>query len=264
MASRLPSIDETKELAKKRSDDKADFIKRLFAIAISVGFATTLTRMHWLEAGQFPDDVERGQLALLLAGLVATAGSWDGYFASISEKPLRHTMRYVIDITLVFTYMILLLGASHGALWSICLGFSFALYVLWDVITVTEYLPLYARDVGPSVTGLSRVSAVFLVYRNAALDIEECRKGPIITLCWAAYFTIFTAVYLTTNMEWQNLYFALFATFGLLAYRTDKNYPGPGEIRGWDMRLRAAIIISLAGYLLLGAHSLALNYGVPS
>ena len=50
-----------------QANDRADLIKRLFAVAISVGAATTLYRMSWVQDGRPPCISEYQQLLILVA-----------------------------------------------------------------------------------------------------------------------------------------------------------------------------------------------------
>jgi hypothetical protein len=89
-----------------RAKIRDDLIRRLFAVAISVGAATTLSRMGWVEHGRWPCLAEWQQLSILTAALMATVLSWDGYLYSINERPLRNFGRFAIDILLVFIYIL--------------------------------------------------------------------------------------------------------------------------------------------------------------
>ena len=44
-----------------RAEARADLIRRLFAVAISVGFAATLARMTWVQNGTLPNPAELNQ-----------------------------------------------------------------------------------------------------------------------------------------------------------------------------------------------------------
>jgi hypothetical protein len=96
---------------------RGDFIRRLSAIAISVGFGAALARMKWLTAGTIPSFGEWSQIEILVVAMTATVLSWDGYLMSIHDKPLLGTWRFLIDVTLVFTYMILMMTSQHANFW---------------------------------------------------------------------------------------------------------------------------------------------------
>src|SRR4051794_33065163 len=109
-----------KQSAKSRSARAAirdDFMRRIFAVAVSVGFATTLSKAEWIQQTRLPNVGELQQLAILLTALTATVASWDGYLVSIDKKPLERTGRYVIDLVLVFIYLLLLLTATNPHWW---------------------------------------------------------------------------------------------------------------------------------------------------
>jgi hypothetical protein len=114
-----------------QAESRADFMKRLFAVAVSVGFASTLTRMVWISNGTIPTGDERHQIALLTTALIATISSWEGYFAAIDVRPLRSIWRFIIDIVLVLVYMILLISSGHPNLLLPILVFIFrSIYTL--------------------------------------------------------------------------------------------------------------------------------------
>jgi hypothetical protein len=70
-----------------QANDRADLIKRLFAVAISVGAATTLYNMGWVRDGRLPCIAEYQQLLILVAAMTATVLSWDGYLWAIAQRP---------------------------------------------------------------------------------------------------------------------------------------------------------------------------------
>src|SRR5260370_12000465 len=100
-----------------RAKIRDDLIRRLFAVAISIGFAATLIKMGWVEKGSVPTLPEWEQLCILLTGLIATVLSWDGYLASIAAKPLIGFWRFAIDIMLVFIYMFFLISSAKPCFW---------------------------------------------------------------------------------------------------------------------------------------------------
>jgi hypothetical protein len=123
---------------------RGDFIKRIFAVAVSVGFATSLAEMAWVREQRVPNIDEYQQLVILLTCLLATVLSWDGYFASIDNKPLKNPTRFYIDVIIVFVYMILLLIAFRAPLIFLpLLSIIFILYIVWDVMTVREFSGKY-------------------------------------------------------------------------------------------------------------------------
>jgi hypothetical protein len=72
------------EAQSAQAKSRADFMKRLFAVAVSVGFASPLTRMGWITNGTAPSGAEWQQIVILATALLATIGSWEGYFWQLS------------------------------------------------------------------------------------------------------------------------------------------------------------------------------------
>jgi hypothetical protein len=166
-----------------RAKIRDDLIRRLFAVAISVGAATTLAQMKWVQGGRWPCMAEWQQLFVLTAALWATVLSWDGYLFAIAERPLKKTSRFVIDILLVFIYMFLLMTSKLLIWWVFLHAFIYALYALWDLLTVYDWLPKYYYRIE---TGA--VQTVKGVYLGGLKDSQDVSRGPIITIAWGLYF----------------------------------------------------------------------------
>ena len=77
-----------------RAEARADLIRRLFAVAISVGFAATLARMTWVQNGTLPNPAELNQTLILGTALLAAILGWDGHLVAMSEKPLFGFWRF--------------------------------------------------------------------------------------------------------------------------------------------------------------------------
>jgi len=127
-----------------RAEARADLIRRLFAVAISVGFAATLARMTWVQNGALPDPAELNQTLILGTALLA-----------MTDKPLFGFCRFLINLALVFIYMFLLMASAHPEclLWT--LSVIFALYVLWDVLAMREQIASY----DPALAGVQHATA---------------------------------------------------------------------------------------------------------
>src|SRR5262245_3075757 len=54
------------------ADARADLVRRIFGVAISIGFAATLSRMQWVQNGRLPEPDEFNQTLALLTALLAT------------------------------------------------------------------------------------------------------------------------------------------------------------------------------------------------
>jgi hypothetical protein len=227
-------------------------MKRLFAVAVSVGFASTLTRMAWITNGTWPSCDEWPQMAVLLSALIATIGSWEGYFAAIDNRPLEGMLRFTIDIALVFIYMILLISSVHTYLLLPILVLIFALYIMWDSLTILEHPDYYYYD---DANAIPQNCVVFTTYRRGILSsrrVGSVRRGHIITALWAAYFfgllaishfVIFGSVYVICVMTW----------IGLIVYRLNKATPYDANGEERKKSGRTVLWIFILVIALLGA-----------
>jgi hypothetical protein len=220
-------------MAQTQAEIRGDLIRRLFAVAISVGAATTLSRMNWVNAGCPPDLREWQQLSILVAATVATVLSWDGYLMSIESRPLKGFWRFAIDISLVFIYMFLLMTSQHRTWWLFIHAFTFCLYVIWDFLSVREHLAEYYPTPRPPADKQS----IRDVYARGLEDVDWPSRSPIITIGWAIYFCL---LYLINMHGLENRVFTttLFALAGLILYRQDKKHR-------YILRTRAMLVIGL-------------------
>jgi len=131
---------EDKELAV----DRVDFIKRLFGVTISVGFANQLSKIvfdpHYiqgseLQIGAIATDHWRDGVLLIIA-MIAVVASWEGYLKAVGSIPLGDAARFYIDITLVFFYLALMLSSQIFHLWFHLLVVIFVLYIVWDLARI--------------------------------------------------------------------------------------------------------------------------------
>jgi hypothetical protein len=100
----------TEDLRHIRAEARADLVRRLLAVAISVGVAATLAKMSWVQNGRLPDPAELNQTIALGTALAATILSWDGPLLAMPQRPLFGFGRFLVDVALVFVYMFLLMA----------------------------------------------------------------------------------------------------------------------------------------------------------
>src|ERR1051325_2674119 len=86
---------------KRRVDDRADFMKRFFSVAVSVGFAAKISDFSFLSTLAIPTDEQIRQVVLLIFAMIVVVGSWEFYFSSINCRPLIDRTRFYIDIAIV-------------------------------------------------------------------------------------------------------------------------------------------------------------------
>lgn len=230
-----------------RSEIRADLIKRLFAVAISVGFATTLASMGCVKNGTTPTYSEWEQLAALLTALLATVASWDGYLVSIQSKPLRGTARFWTDIVLVFIYMFLLISASHPTTWLPTLCVIFALYILWDIFSINEYSQMYWYEENPSDSTWN----VAGVYFNGLKGSRLVSHGPIITLYWFVYFCLLLVMSPTPPRNYSIFITCASAATALMFYRYDKIKRDPEKNTRKIVVIIALLIFTFCAYQFL-------------
>jgi hypothetical protein len=227
-----------------RAEIRGDLIKRLFAVAISVGAATTLSQMKWVQAGRAPCMPEYQQLSILAAALWATVLSWDGYLISIAKRPLKKPSRFIIDILLVFIYMILLMTSRLLTWWLFLHALIYTLYVIWDRLSIGEYFSQFYDQTVKVIP-----ETVGQVYIGGFKGLRGVSQGPVITIVWWAYFL---ALYLLNDLalRWMKLPglnerivgTTVLVLCGLQLYRQDKT-------KRYTMRRRVAY----AGMLLLAS-----------
>lgn len=196
------------EIEKKKVEYREDFIKRLFAVTISVGFAAQVTNIisksglnvsyavtqHWKE------------LFLLLIAMVAVVGSWEGYLTSILKRPLER-FRFYLDVVIVFAYLLLMLCSHLYDFWYDILAFIFGLYAVWDVGSMLS-------------TKFGNAS------KNPIMDVPWYKNSLLITGIWLILFLVIAiSPHGVTNAGF--VLTASSALMGVIFYRVDKDRRPP-------------------------------------
>jgi hypothetical protein len=133
--SKLLRAIEDRKLDQKRSDARDDFTRRFVAVAVSVGFASFLVRMQWLNEGSFPSFVEISQLVRLFVALGFIVLGWEWYHRDIGRYPGTTDFRFFVDVGVIIASLLFLISATHEHAWLGFLVVIFALYVWWDGVT---------------------------------------------------------------------------------------------------------------------------------
>jgi hypothetical protein len=120
--------------------------------------------------------------------------------------------------------MFLLMTSKLLIWWVFIHAFIYSLYVMWDLLSVFDWLPKYYYNPAPG-TQLT----VKRVYIGGLTDSTDVSRGPIITIVWAFYFW---ALYLLNDraLSWLGLPglkerivgTSFLVVFGLYLYRRDK------------------------------------------
>lgn len=236
----------------RRAENREDFMKRWFAIALSVGFATALSRMPWLTEGRIfrpdlPIDWDQvNQGFRLVVAATATLLSWEGYLASIRSKPLTDGRRFYIDVILVTLYLILLLTSSIPYLWIWIHALTFTIYIFWDFLSIKAFPEQYI------INDRGVYDARKKIYLGVLRGDPDIYHGPLVTLVWPIYLA-------TTALCYQFLFdleekssplvtslFFVFILYGLIGYREDKG----NKMRSACGRLTNVLLASLSVFFL--------------
>jgi hypothetical protein len=236
--------------ATPRADDRLDLVRRLFAIAISIGVGATLVKADWIKNGDWPSGKEVEQICIVLLALVATVLSWDGYLGSVRKKPLNDWPRFTIDVLLVFIYMVLIITSDKSWFWLPIICLMYALYVFWDALSILEYPASFDDSYR---TGDSPFWTLFRVYGLAFANARGIDRGPLISLLWTVYFVALWRIIWDVYPGYPVVPAVILAGAGLGVYRWDKWFVRSG-VRGFTMLERLVIILALVGCVFLYAH----------
>jgi hypothetical protein len=230
----------SEDLRQARAEARADLLRRLFAIAISVGFAATLARMTWVQNGTLPDHAEFDQTLILATALLATILGWEGHLLSMADRPLFGFSRFFVNLVLVFIYMFLLMASAHPecVLWT--LAAIFVLYVIADIFMIREHFARYDQ----AATDAARASArqIWNVYAGGFTGQAQIPRGPAITAAWMAYFVLLAIA--GNGRAYAHVRTTVaFAVIGLVGYWVDAASP-PASAGRPAMRRRALIMLA--------------------
>jgi hypothetical protein len=231
-----------------KAEIRSDFIGRLFAVGVSVGFATAITRMNWVKTGDFPSHTELEQILILIGGLIASLLSWDRYLAAMEAAPLNYFWRYAIDVCLVFIYMFLLITSNNPGFFLPILTIIFSLYVISDLLVIRQHIGEDKADLSTlqrDGSGAAKLRKVRRVVYGEAVASDEINSSVITTTSWALYFSALTLLDRITNSRYAPV-MVLFAIVGLILYRLDKSHRSAGETaHGFRFGARISIIAAL-------------------
>jgi uncharacterized membrane protein len=217
---------EAEQQLRKEYDNRADFLRRLFAVIVSVGFANQLIQMDSVRNGVLPSGQDVPHLAYLCVGLLLIIQSWDYYFSSIEKKPLTWAVRFYTDIVIVFAYLFLLTYSSSVLLSLLIVFIIFVLYGFWDFLSYREHpehYPRKAEDNAPSYGG-----RLWYAMWDETSPLRP-KLSTILGCFWfgALYFIYLDAIHSPAAPSYLKspwLYFAL-TLGGLIGYRSDQSTP---------------------------------------
>jgi hypothetical protein len=230
----------SQEMRRARADARADLVRRMFAVAISVGFAATLAKMNWVQNGALPGPAELNQTIILVTALLAAVLGWESHLAAMTERPLFGFWRFLVNLVLVFIYMFLLMASAHPecVLWT--LAVIFLLYVVCDVLMMREQT---AGD-GPALDGAPRADAaqIWNVYVGGFAGRPQVSPGPAITLAWTGYFVVLALI--ANGRAYAHIRTTcVFALIGLVGFWIDAAPRDEHRAAARSMALRMLLIL---------------------
>jgi hypothetical protein len=223
--------------ASPTASGREDFIKRLFAVTLSVGIANQFSHVmldpsavvdHHLTWHPFYDKWR--DLLLLLISLIIVVSSWEGYLQAVLRNPLEDAGRFWVDIAIVFTYLILTLSTEDPGAWFLIHVAIFVEYMIWDILRS---------------------------HLSTFVSRKNIYEGSLtITVVWLAFFFILFLMKRYCSYFDKSLGFvaiSLAVLSGVFLYRSDKKYR-----ERWTWPIKASVTGGLLCTLILLA---ALNVG---
>jgi hypothetical protein len=224
------------------AEARHDLIRRMFPVALSVGFAARLVDMPWVKGGQAFDYAQGEELARLLTAIFIVVSGWEWYHRDVRRRPLETPWRFIIDVMVVITTIVFLFSAKNQTIWLASLLVIFLLYILWDALSIYDYPADY--DVGRPVHPGRIIAVYWRGFWNGP------RRGPTTTAVWFLYFAaIAAASWLHFGGAPHQMFIACFFLFlGAVLLRLDGNYEsGTPPVSSWRTQYRLLAIIGLMG-----------------
>lgn len=241
--------------------DRKDLVKRLFAVAISVGFAA---RVVGLDRRDKPlTCVEWEQVVFLITALLVVLLCWDWYHRDIERIKYKYVGRFLLDVALTFAYLMFLYSAGFGlGVWSFFLFFIFILFVTWDILAIWEH----PREYGCNARRGFRAN-VASVYDDGQNRPSSVNRAPYVNFCWMLYFfgvwafgqhsafpsstdqpACSLSEFLPLMVLQRTLIPCVFVLAGILFLRCDGNAQGEQKYARWNKMRPIIILILLALY----------------
>lgn len=196
--------------AQQLADNRADFVKRIFAVAVSVGFASQLVQQPWIREGLLPSWAELANFTMLCLGLFLVVQSWEGYLKAIQSKPLYKIPRFYIDIALVFMYLSLLVISTNRTAFLFIVSLIFFMHVLWDCVSFIEF---FEREKYPDCS-----------LRSYMVFLPSLGRRRLTTIVYFIFTVeLFSLQYFSHPITLVPLFLAVIGI--LIGYRLDKDYP---------------------------------------
>jgi hypothetical protein len=193
---------------RERVAARADLIKRLFPVAIGIGVAVPLTQI--LLGGKCPSSDEWAKIARLCTGMLVVLFSWDWYHRDITDRPPNRMGQFIIDVVVVFSYMLLLFLSGRDPLWSYILALIFLLFVISDLLSVWDHVQEGLKSFWVNFCWLIYFSGLAYV-----LTLTPDVGGTVVQGQSDSCFSFFVQVLYSQGM-WRVLKSCLFVFAGIL------------------------------------------------
>lgn len=191
----------------QRRDDlfSIQLVDPLFAVAIHIGLVEGLMRTEWFLQARVLTAQEWRELWTFVAAMLNVLLSWLGYHQSIERRPIRGTMRFLIDLVLIILYSALLVQFRRLQVVTVLFAVIFLLYVIWDIFKVREYPPRKFPQFYPS----------------SGEGVNGTYGRELVSVVWFLAFTVLAAVsFQTWASDSVVIVLLLVSCFG---YRLTKN-----------------------------------------
>ena len=114
---------------------KGQFIDPMFAVVIAAAVSETV--VTWAKGGALPSGFQACVVAL---GYINLLLSWFGYHKSISRKPIRGSLRFIITVVLLPLYLLTIILFNNNFLdIALIYGGIFFLWSCWEYFKYIEH-----------------------------------------------------------------------------------------------------------------------------
>jgi len=233
----LDGIGEIERGSDTLADDRKDFIRRMFAVAVSVGFATRLVTMNWIKGEKLIWPLshnEKMELFRLIVGIFVVVSGWEWYHRDLRDRPLKSPWRFYIDVAVVILTIFFLFSSDKEEVWLSSLVLIFFLYVMWDVSSYLEF----------------RSSA-------SAAVLESISSSFVTNFIWLAFFSFLWEFDLFYNQNNHPVTTGLFVLLAAASLRALNDPRVPLAVTPSGAVIRLTIVVVLAIFYCLASYMFA-------
>lgn len=220
--------DDVSPSEERKSEIRVDFVRRLFAVAVSVGAASKLSQIFAVGNKDPVTSIlleHSREFSLLFISVVAVVLSWEGYLISVRRVPIEEPPRFYLDVLIVFAYLALMEMVSRYHAWFVVISGIFVLYTIWDALTITA-----------------------CIRQNVVEDGKRpWWHGLVITVAWTIAMILISFLQRDLDNDWSFALSALGAFAVVVLYRMDKRFKLTWLVRA--PLLLTSVLFAFAGRL---------------